>query len=144
MPQAVSSLPSMANATGPVTRFLPLRSSNIASSGFSALLKSAVALTNLTRCVLSGVFGSATSTLNSLRANRPFGDRPGPPSGRLGSVSSSRRKRGDLLHVGLDRELRRPLRRCVAPAAGEPSAWASSVGRCRPGDESPCTTCHSG
>ena len=37
MPHAVSSLPSMANATGPVTRFLPLLSSKFFSRSRSGL-----------------------------------------------------------------------------------------------------------
>ena len=91
VPQAVSSLPSIANPTGPVTRFLPLLSSKIGSSGFSDGLTSAVALENLTSVVLPGASAGAASTRNSVSAAVPLIERPGPPSGRLGSLSSSRR-----------------------------------------------------
>ena len=46
MPQAVSSLPSLAYSIGPVTRRLPLRSSKALSSSRSGGFTSAVALAN--------------------------------------------------------------------------------------------------
>ena len=91
MPQAVSSLPSIANSAGPVTRFLPDLSSKFGSSGASGCSKSAVALENFTGTLFVGFFASRASTLNSVRAQVPLNDRPGPLHGRLGSVSSSSR-----------------------------------------------------
>ena len=80
MPQAVSSLPSIAKSIGPVTRRLPLLSSNFGSSGVSGRLMSAVAFAIFTFATLSGASAGAASTRNSVSAPVPLIDRPGPPS----------------------------------------------------------------
>ena len=83
---------SIAKLEGPVTRFLPLLSSKIASSGVSGRLTSAVAFTNFTFSRRSTASAGAASTPNSVSAPVPLIDRPGPVCGKFGSFISSIRK----------------------------------------------------
>ena len=77
MPQAVSSLSSIAKPTGPVTRFLPDLSSKFGSSGESgASPKSALAFANFTRAGLASPSAAAASTRNSVSAFVPLNERP--------------------------------------------------------------------
>ena len=71
MPQAVSSLPSIAKVIGPVTRFRLLWSSKIASSGVSGGLTSAVALEILTLDRFPFSVSRPSLDLN-LRQSAPF------------------------------------------------------------------------
>src|SRR5438132_5545404 len=57
----------------------------------SGCAKSAVAEENITRFFLAGSATGAISTANSLSAQVPSGERPGPPEGSVGSVSNSSR-----------------------------------------------------
>ncbi len=77
--------------TGPVTRLRLLRSSNIASSGVSGGLTSAVALAILKSTGFPLPSAGAASIRISVKAPVPLIDRPGPPSGRFGSLSNSSR-----------------------------------------------------
>ena len=145
MPQAVSSLPSMAKPTGPVTRCLPLLSSKIDSSGVSGGLTSAVALTNLMRLYFRRRRPRRGLDLELGQRAVPLIDRPGPPSGRFGSLSSSSRKAVMFWTSCLHRHLHRVLGRRIA--LGEERAVGSGRYFCPPVDISSTsgrTTVHSG
>jgi hypothetical protein len=60
-------------------------------------------LTNLTRDFFFGSFGSYASTWNSVSAQVPMNDRPGPLHGRFGSLSNSMRNPVMVLSVGFAR-----------------------------------------
>ncbi len=80
-PQAVSSLPSMANSIGPVTRRFLLLSSKIGSSGVSGGFTSAVAVTILTSLGLAGAIGRRGLDLELGQRAGPL-DRPARPAQR--------------------------------------------------------------
>ena len=96
MPQAVSTLPSIAKATGPTMRLRSVRSSKFGSRGDSGCSKSADALAILTFSAFFLLLRVASTgedwTSNSVKAQVPLKERPGPLAGRFGSFSSSSRK----------------------------------------------------
>ena len=73
-----------------------------------------MARTILTGAAFDGALSGAAVTSNSVRAHVPLIERPGPPSGRFGSLSSSSRNAVMFGTVGLDPDLGDVLRRRVA------------------------------
>ena len=70
---------------------------------------------------LSGEAAEEISAVNSLMAQVPLMDRPGPPAGRLGSVINSKPERGEGFEPGMGREDFREFGRGIPCARTEPS-----------------------
>ena len=103
MPQAVSSLPSMAKATGPVTRFLLERSSKFGFQRRFGLLEVGGGLDDLDLPpFLPSPSAGCASTLNSRQGAGPL-ERPARPAARQvrDRSSSSSRNGRDASSVGL-------------------------------------------
>ncbi len=113
IPQAVSFLPSIAKPIGPVTRFLPLLSSKIDSSGASGGLTSAVARENFTvdRTALS-IRRRRLDTKFRERA-RPLDRPPRATHRQVRVVEQLQPKRRDRRDVGFHRHLDRVLGRRI-------------------------------
>ena len=152
MPQAVSSLPSMAKPTGPGDALLAGLVVEVRLERRLRARRSRRWPSRTSRArAWSSPSAAAASTWNSVSAHVPLNERPGPPSGRFGSVSSSRRKAvmlvastfAVILHlvlrrrVALREEASRPPAagtagrrwRCPRPSAGPPSIRARRPSR---------------
>ena len=113
IPQAVSSLPSIANSAGPVTRFFLLRSSKIGSSGVSGRFTSAVARANLILRTEPGRVGRGGLGLELGERSGPL-DRPAGPTERQVRVVQQFEPEGvHVLQIGAHRQLETMLRRRV-------------------------------
>ena len=101
MPQAVSSLPSMANSTGPVTR---LRARPVVEVRLQVAVRVREVgrrLGELDAAASSpGSPASAASTLNSVSAHVPLNERPGPLRGQVRIGQQLQAEGADLGEVG--------------------------------------------
>ena len=115
MPQAVSSLSSIAKPTGPVTRFLPDLSSKFGSSGESAASpKSALAFANFTRAGLRLVVRGSGFDVELGQRVRALERAPGSVERQVRVGEQLEAERGDASGVHLRGHLHLVLRRRVA------------------------------